>query len=513
MTTALSPFSSPRHSCRPPPAGPAYRRQGLAGHESPAPTHRVLHYNSSAGTRTLEVVLSPKLGAAHSFCIARLFSPFLLSLFMLFSLSSPSFSQDWFRTGTGLGVEKPRIAVSDFAPRSDSAKSHAGLFTTVVRDDLAFSGVVELASPGFYPANPPSQPGELHLLDWSQPPVNANFLAFGNLSETSAEVSIFAWMFDVRSPSTEPVVGKVYRGNPTDDQVRKFAHQFADEIISKLSGGLPGIASTQIAFIRGNSGDKELWVMDYDGANQHQLTSLHSVALTPRWSPDASRIAFTCFVPVTGIVSAQICMYSFDAGKVVSFARFRGTNTSPTWSPDGSQVMFSSSMQSNPALYVSDASGNRPKRLTFASNGADTSPAWNPKNGQLIAFVSDRGGTPQLYLMNSDGTDAQKLDLPDMGYVIDPAWSPNGQLLAFSWRRPNGNYDIYVMDPSSRRTLQLTRDSGRNERPSWAPDGRHIVFESTRTGTRQIWTMLADGSSAHQLTTSGHNESPNWSTR
>ena len=442
------------------------------------------------------------------------FSPkLLLCLFSLLLLSSPCFPQDWFRTGTNLGIQKPRIAVSDFAVKSDDAKSHSALFTNVVRDDLAFSGVLELASPSFYPSNAPSQPGELRMLDWSQGPVNANFLAFGNLSETSAEVAIFAWMFDVVNPSSQAIVGKVYRGIPTDAQVRKFAHQFADEIINKLSGGLPSIASSQIAFIRGAVGSKELWVMDYDGANQHQLTSLHSVALAPRWSPDSSRIAFTCFAPVSGIVSAQICMYSFDAGKLVSFARFRGTNSAPTWSPDGSLVMFSSSMQGNPALYVTDASGNRPRRITFSSNGADTSPAWNPKTGQTIAFVSDRGGTPQLYLMNSDGTNTQKLDVPDMGYVIDPAWSPNGQLLAFSWRRPSGNYDIYIMDVASRRIIEITRDSGRNERPSWAPDGRHIVFESTRSGTRQIWTMLADGSQPHQLTTSGHNESPNWSTR
>jgi len=439
---------------------------------------------------------------------------FVLMLTVLLFISPFTRAQDWVHTAIGMSSQRPRIAVSDFASKSDQAKSHSALFTNVVRDDLAFSGVVELASPSFYPQTAPSQPGELRVLDWSQGPVNANFIAFGNLTETSAEAGISAWMYDVVNPSNQAIVGKVYRGNPTDAQVRKFAHQFADEIISKLSGGLVSIASTQIAFIRGGAGVKELWVMDYDGANQHKVTSLGTVSLTPHWSPDSSRIAFTCFEPVSGVVSAQICMYSLDLGKPVSFARFRGTNNSPTWSPDGSQVMFSSSMQGgDPALYVTDASGNRPKRLTFNSRGADTSPAWNPKTGQLVAFVSDRGGTPQLYLMNSDGTNTQKLDLPDMGYVIDPAWSPNGQLLAFSWRRPSGNYDIYIMDVSSRQIRELTRDQGRNERPCWAPDGRHLVFESTRGGTRQIWTMLADGSSPHQLTTSGHNESPNWSTK
>ena len=434
-----------------------------------------------------------------------------LATFFLLLVALPAFSQDWFRTGTGLGVEKPRIAVPDFAARVDNAKSHSSLFTQTVRDDLAFSGVIDLVSPSFYPTTVPTAPNELQKLTWTDPPLNSNFVAFGNLTESATEVSISAWCYDVRSPSNEAVVGKIYRGDPTDAQVRKFAHQFADEIISRLSGGFPGVGATQIAFISARSGHKELWAMDYDGANQHQLTHLGSIALTPRWSPDTSRVAFTCFAPANSIVSAQICMYSFDAGKIVTFARYKGTNSSPTWSPDGSQVMFSSSMQSNSSLYVSDTSGNRPKRLTFPGTGGDTSPAWNPRTGQSVAFVSDRGGLPQLYMMNSDGTNTQKVDLPDMGYVIDPAWSPNGRLLAFSWRRPSGNYDIYVMDVASRRLLELTRDQGRNERPSWAPDGRHIAFESTRSGTRQIWTMLADGSQPHQLTLQGHNESPNWS--
>jgi TolB protein len=113
--------------------------------------------------------------------------------------------------------------------------------------------------------------------------------------------------------------------------------------------------------------------------------------------------------------------------------------------------------------------------------------------------------------MDADGSEVQKVELTDKGYVIDPAWSPNGQLLAFSWRRPSGNYDLYVMDIGTHALVELTRDAGRNERPSWAPDGRHMVFESTRTGTRQIWSMLADGTEVRQLTTQGQNESPNWS--
>ena len=420
-------------------------------------------------------------------------------------------AQDWFRTGTGLGVSKARVAVADFAPRAPMAQPLAMLFSDVVRSDLDYSGILDLVSKSYNPLQSPGSPAEVNFKAWSDAPASSQLLAFGGLSADNNALEIQAWLNDVRNASLPPVIGKVYRGEATESQVRTFAHQFADEIIGKLSGGLPGVASTKIAFVSNRSGNKEIWEMDYDGESQHPLTQLHTISLTPRWSPDATRIAFTCYAQRgSDILTAQICVYSTASERLISWPRFRGTNSSPAWSPDGSQLMFMSSMYGNPELVITDASGARPKRLTF-SNGANTSPSWNPKTGQQVAFVSDRGGIPQLYVMNADGTSQSKVDLPDMGYVIDPAWSPNGQLLAFSWRRPSGNYDLYIMEVVTHQLVELTRDAGRNERPSWAPDGRHLVFESTRTGTRQIWSMLADGTSARQLTKQGQNESPNWS--
>jgi TolB protein len=434
----------------------------------------------------------------------------LLSVFALFTSLPAASAQDWFRTGTGLGVSKPKVAVADFVSRNDSSTSLTTTFSDVVRNDLDFSGIIELASKSFYPTQVPSVPTELNYQAWSDPPASVQFLAFGNLTVTGTAEEIQAWFYDVKNASAPPVVGRVYRGDANEEQTRRYAHQFADEIIARLSGGVAGVASTQIAFVSTRSGNKEIWAMDYDGASQHQLTSLHSIALTPRWSPDASRVAFTCYPTAGSILSAQICVYSAVSERLLNWPRYRGTNSSPAWSPDGGKVMFMSSMFGNPELYVADADGSHPKRITH-SVGADTSASWNPKTGEQVAFVSDRGGTPQLYTMDADGSEVQKIPLPDMGYVIDPAWSPNGQLLAFSWRRPNGNYDLYVMDIATHALVELTRDAGRNERPSWAPDGRHMVFESTRTGTRQIWSMLADGSAPRQLTTDGQNESPNWS--
>lgn len=435
----------------------------------------------------------------------------LIACAVLFPAHSAA-AQDWFKTGTGLGVTKARLAVPDTVARSTFGPPLPKTFHDVLWADLEYSGILDLVSPSFYPTGVPGQPSELKAQDWAAPPANAYMVAYGNLSLDGSNMAFAGYLSDVHNPTATVALQKIYRGAATDADARRLAHQFADDIVALLSGGQPGVAQTQIAFVSGRTGNKEIWVMDYDGANQHQLTRLGSISLTPRWSPDATRIAFTCYVPFRGITSAQICIYSTASNRLISFPRFRGTNSSPAWSPDGQQIAFMSSLNGDPAIYVAQADGARLRRVTFGA-GVATSPTWNPKTGKQIVFVSDRAGDPALYLSDADGSNAQKIDLPDMGYVIDPAWSPNGQLLAFSWRRPSGNYDIYVMDVISHQLVELTKDEDRNERPSWAPDGRHLVFESTRTGTRQIWTMLADGSQPHQLTFEGQSESPNWSER
>src|SRR5437879_12373563 len=264
----------------------------------------------------------------------------LLTIFAVFSLAAPAAAQDGFRTGTGLGVSKPKVAVADFLSRTDGSASMAALFSDVVRNDLDYSGILELASKSFYPTQVPSVPMELNYQAWSDPPASAQFLAFGNLTVTDTSEEIQAWFNDVKNPPAPPVVGRVYHGDSNEEQTRRYAHQFADEIIARLSGGLPGVAATELAFVSGRSGNKEIWAMDYDGANQHQLTSLHSIALTPRWSPDADRIAFTCYPTAGSILSAQICVYSTVSSRLLSWPRYRGTNRSPAWWIGGTEVML-----------------------------------------------------------------------------------------------------------------------------------------------------------------------------
>jgi TolB protein len=431
---------------------------------------------------------------------------------LVLSIFAPA-QEDWIRTGTGLGVEKVRIAVPDFKAASNDAANAELLktFNDTLFNDLTYAGIFDVVSKSFYPMQVPGTPQEMVLDAWGNPPPNAAMIAFGNLGKQGDALMVQGWLFDVKNTASPQVLGKQYREAATNDNARLIAHRFANEIIFRLGGGINGIAESKIAFISSRTGNKEVWIMDYDGAGQRALTTLGSISLSPRLSPDGTRVAFSSFVRGR----SEITMYSLELGRMVTFPRFDGTNVSPAWSPDGKQLAFSSSMRGDPEIFIADANGANARRVT-AFRGSDVSPVWNPKTGAQIAFVSGRTGLPQIYIMDADGTNLQRIT--ETGYAVSPSWSPNGQFLAFAWRRnygpgAPGGQDIYIMDIASRKWVQLTHSGGVNDYPSWAPDGRHIVFESTRSGSTQIWSMLADGSQQRQLTTTGRNQQPNWSFR
>ena len=427
------------------------------------------------------------------------------------TFSACLFAQDWIRTGTGLGVEKIRLAAPDFKMvTTDTGTQNLTMtFNTTFYNDLQNAGIFDMVSRSFYPLSIPGAPQDVHLADWGNPPPNASMLAFGNIAVQGGFLNVQGWLYDTKNPQNPQVLGKQYREQATDENARIIAHRFADEIIFRLGGGVQGIAETKLYFVSARSGSKEIWQMDYDGANQKRLTHLGSIALSPHISPDGSRVAFS------GVTKDgwQILMYSLDLNRMVNFPHFGGDNYSLAWSSDGQNLAFSSSRTGNAEIYAVNSIGTNLRRLT-QSKGPDVSPTWNPKTNAQIAWVSGRTGLPQIYTMASDGTNVVRMT--DQGYAVSPSWSPNGQFLAFAWVRhygpgAPGASDIYIMDIASKQWAQLTHDGGRNDFPSWSPDGRHIVFQSNRTGKLQIWTMLADGSEPRQLTTAGENSQPNWS--
>jgi TolB protein len=432
--------------------------------------------------------------------------------FFLLLFSSLSLGQgNKFTVELNMGQDRPRIAIPEFRPANADPQGSPlkSVFDQTLWSDLDNAGIFEMVAKSFYPGNTPGQPGEVRTAEWGNPPPNAGLLAFGNLGVSNGKVDVQGWLFDVKNQGAPPILGKQYHEDANADNARLIAHRFADEIIARIGGGIPGVAESKIVFISTRSGHKEVWTMDYDGQGQKQLTHLGSLALSPRISPDRTRLAFSGMTRD----SWQIHMFSLELGRQVTFPRFGGDNFSPAWSSDGTKVAFSSSMrESSPEIYIADATGGGAHRLT--TGRGDVSPVFNPKTNGQIAFVSGRTGLPQIYIMDIDGSNVQRVT--DQGYAVSPSWSPNGLLLAFSWIRNYGpgvlgGADIYLMNIASKQIVQLTHDGGRNDFPSWSPDGRHIVFQSNRSGTEQIFSVLADGTHLQQLTREGRNTQPNWS--
>jgi len=445
----------------------------------------------------------------------RRFSRSLPALLFFAYVSSPISllqAQDWVRTGSGLGNQRIRIAAADFKPVGGDPQTpqFKTVFDATLFMDLSNAGVFDMVSKSMAPQATPGSPQEINLAQWAADPANASMVALGALSVGNGRLTVSGWVLDAKNPGSPQVLGKQYADTASQDNARAIAHRFADDIIARLSG-LNGIAETKIYFVSARTGTKEIWAMDYDGQNQHIVTKLGTTSLSPRISPDNTRLAFSSI----GKEGWAIRMYSLELGRMVSFPGgvAGGSNFSPSWSGDGDKVAFSSSRSGDPEIWVCDSSGGNLRKLT-AFRGPDVAPTWNPKTNSQIAWVSGRTGLPQIYIMDADGANIQRMT--DGGYAISPSWSPNGQFLTFSWNRKYGpgapgGQDIYVMDIASKRWLQLTHDAGSNDYPSWSPDGRHLVFQREIGHESELWTMLADGTEQQQLTHSGKDSMPNWS--
>jgi TolB protein len=334
-----------------------------------------------------------------------------------------------------------------------------------------------------------------------QQPFDVYAFVGGRWTVTGSQVRLHG---EVREfPARRPILIREYQGALED--WRSLAHQFADDIVLQFTGE-PGISRTRIAFVTQEGRNKELCVMDWDGARFQRLTSDQSIALSPAWSPDGSLLLFTSY---RGGRGPQVFVISAQGGKPYLVSGRAGLNTSASYSPDGREIACTLSQDGNPEIYLLDARGGSPRRLTNG-HGIDTSPCWSP-TGREIAFTSDRTGAPQVYVMDHEGGNVRRLTY-EVNYTDSPAWSPKGDRIAFVSRTDAG-FDIYVCRADG-SDVRLAVSGGSNENPRWSPDGRHLVFASNRDGQYALYVTDLDSTSPRKLDTGGRPAiSPAWSPR
>ena len=419
------------------------------------------------------------------------------------SLAQPRGGQatDVWMNVTAGGTKKLNIAIPEFTLVSGTdAGGTTKLLSSVAGTDLNFSGLFSVvAGTGPIPAN------DTAALEraWKEfAAAGAHAALHGLLTVRGDRLEAEMRLYDLVTPEHRQIATKKFEMPAA--QARRLAHKIADDVVLQFTGE-PGIADTKIAYVVGPVGKKEITMADYDGAGATPVTRNGSINLTPVWSPDARSLAFTSFRQGYPDLYRT---FPFERRPDQTLAAFIGINSSPSFSPDGKTLALTLSKDGNPEIYVLTLATGTMRRLT-RNAGIDTEPTWSP-SGRELAFISDRGGAPHVYVMDAEGTNVRQLT--SGGFHTQPRWSPKGDSLVYTARQ--GGHDLWIVNVDGSNPRRLTGGTGDSQGATWAPNGRHIAFQSNRSGRWQIYAMLADGSGQEPLTKGpGEATSPSWSPR
>jgi TolB protein len=398
-----------------------------------------------------------------------------------------------------LDIDSPRvkrlpIVIPDLKNNGTLEPRLGAQMAVLLSKDLDFTGYFQLIDPkGFL-----GRPEEQELVDfkaWSL--TGADLLVKGGYHLEGGQVLLELRLYDLLQG--RQLLGKEYTTSLRD--YKKAIHRFADEILFLLTGE-HGLFQTRIAFISTGSGRKEIYSADFDGSNFQRLTQHNSISLSPRWSPRGDEIAYTSYKDGTPALYL-LHLPDLHSSRI---SNRPGVNITPAWYPDGESLALALNYNGNSEIYQISRSGTTVQRLT-QSWGIDVSPAWSP-DGKYLAFVSNRSGNPHIYILTVGTKEVRRLTFQG-NYNVTPVWSPKGNWIAYAGKA-GGNFQIFVTPPSGGEAQQVT-SSGNNESPDFSPDGRMILFSSNRQGKSAIYVMNANGTNQRRLTfMNGEQSSPSW---
>ncbi|HEX7726197.1 MAG TPA: Tol-Pal system beta propeller repeat protein TolB [Rhizomicrobium sp.] len=389
------------------------------------------------------------------------------------------------------------IAIPDFIGDPSGAQ-----IAGVVRADLDRSGLFRVLDPKSFVEQVKDINTVPNFGNWRV--INAQALVTGQVQQQpDGRLRLDFRLWDVAGGSQ--MVGLQYYTTP--DNWRRIAHLVSDAIYQRVTGE-KGYFDTRIVFISesgpATNRKKRLAVMDEDGANPKFLTNGNYLVLTPRFNPTAQMIAYMSYIGS----KPRVYLFDMESGRQEMLGNFPNMTFSPRFSPDGNKVVMSLESGGNSDIYVMDLRTRSVSRLT-SDPAIDTSPSFSP-DGTQIAFESDRGGSQQVYVMNADGSNAHRISFGG-GKNGTPVWSPRGDLIAFT-KQAGGAFRIGVMRPDGSGERMIT-NGWEDEGPTWAPNGRVLMFGRTARGGRgsSIWSVDVTGRNERRVTTPGSASDPAWS--
>ncbi len=392
----------------------------------------------------------------------------------------------------GGGASQIPISIVPFA---NEEKLGQGL-TPVISADLHRSGLFKLIEPGHLR---PHEPVQVVYPDWIDR--GAGALVIGSTAVVAGgQVSLRVRLLDVARQTELAVFTEMVPAG----QLRAAAHRIADMIYEKLTGDV-GVFSTRIAYVVKQGKKYSLQVADADGFNSQPVIEYTEPIISPSWSPDGTRLAYVSFENKKPIVYVQTL--ASRGRKAV--ANFRGSNSAPAWSPDGRKLAVVLSLMGGSQIFLINADGSGLQRLS-QSSGIDTEPSFSP-DGKHIIFTSDRGGSPQIYRMAVSGSasgTAERLTF-EGNYNVSPRYSPDGRSFVFIHRNRD-RFNVAIQDMATRQ-VQLLTDSQFDESPSFAPNGKIILYATEIRGRGILSAVSSDGRTRQQLSTqAGDIREPAW---